>query len=147
MQQQLSFMNCSGGPIAALMRRLRIAPEELLVIYDDLDLPLGRLRLRRNGGSGGHRGVASVMAEVGSGNFGRLRIGIGRGEHGAVAHVLAPLAPDEEAPMAEALSAAAAAAKTAIYRGLSVAMNQYNSCRSGGGLNQPNNARSTEEQT
>lgn len=126
LQQPLAYMNCSGEPVAALMRREGFTPEEVLLVYDELDLPLGRIRLRRGGGSGGHRGVASVLEALGADGFGRLRVGIGRGEAGAVAHVLAPFTVAEEGCFEEVLTVAVAAAKLALYRGLTAAMNEYN---------------------
>lgn len=131
LQQPLSFMNCSGEPVAALMRREGIAPVELLLVHDDVDLPLGRIRLRRDGGSGGHRGVASVIATVGADTFGRLRVGIGRSGQETVEHVLSPFTADEEATFDEVLKAAVEAARTALHRGLDTAMNEFNGRRFG----------------
>ena len=88
----LTFMNLSGKAVQPLLRQLHLQPQDLLVIHDDLDLPLGKVRLRPGGGSGGHKGVQSVIEHLGSRNFARLRIGIGRPPEGTnpVDYVLDP---------------------------------------------------------
>jgi peptidyl-tRNA hydrolase, PTH1 family len=73
-----SFMNCSGGPLAEVMRFFRYAPQELLVLHDDIDLPLGTLRTKSGGGDGGHNGVRSITEMLGSQDFVRSRVGVGR---------------------------------------------------------------------
>ena len=75
-----TFMNLSGGAVGPLARWYKVEPEAVLVVHDDLDLPPGRIRVRRKGGDGGHRGLASVLADLGTDAVPRLRIGIGRGE-------------------------------------------------------------------
>jgi PTH1 family peptidyl-tRNA hydrolase len=145
LQQPLAYMNCSGEPVAALMRREGIVPAEVLLVYDDLDLPLGRIRLRRGGGSGGHRGVASVIEVLGGDGFGRLRIGIGRGGRDTVEHVLSPFTQEEEGVFGEVLTAAVDAVKIALHRDLSVAMNEYNGSRFGGQEERSEQDNPTEE--
>jgi len=135
LQQPQSFMNCSGGPVAALMRQEDIAAAEMLLVFDDLDLPLGRIRLRARGGDGGHRGVASVIGALGEDGFGRLRIGIGRAGRNVVGHVLSPFSDEEKAVFDEVLATAVAAVRTALHRGLAAAMNECNSRRHGGDVN------------
>ena len=91
LQKPLTFMNLSGQAVALLARRSGIQPESILVISDDLDLPVGRLRLRNGGADGGHNGLKSIIAELGSSSFRRLRIGIGRpkpGETDSAPHIL-----------------------------------------------------------
>ncbi|MSS85099.1 aminoacyl-tRNA hydrolase [Actinomycetaceae bacterium WB03_NA08] len=73
-----SYMNVSGGPLSRLAQYLRISPDEILVIHDDLDLPAHQLRLKQGGGEGGHNGLRSLSQHLGDRNYGRLRIGIGR---------------------------------------------------------------------
>jgi peptidyl-tRNA hydrolase, PTH1 family len=73
-----TFMNVSGDSVSCLVRRHHIDLSDLLIICDDLDLPLGKIRLRQSGGSGGHRGINSIISALGSGDFARLRVGIGR---------------------------------------------------------------------
>jgi PTH1 family peptidyl-tRNA hydrolase len=84
-----TFMNRSGDVVGALARWAEVPPEELLVVHDDLDLELGRLRLRAHGGAGGHNGMRSIIDGLGSDRFPRLRVGIGRPRTDAARHVLA----------------------------------------------------------
>jgi PTH1 family peptidyl-tRNA hydrolase len=86
----LSFMNLSGQVVAPLSRRLGVAPDSLLVVYDDLDLALGQLRVRPHGGDGGHNGMKSIVESLGTDRFPRLRVGIGRPRTDAARHVLEP---------------------------------------------------------
>lgn len=123
----MTFMNLSGKAVAAMMRSQHLTPGEILVVYDDVDLPLGRLRLRPDGSSGGHRGMESVIAEIGSRDFPRLRIGIGS-EHrrDQIEFVLGRFADDERELADKAIAAAAEAAQAVVCRDLTVAMNIYN---------------------
>lgn len=127
-QQPLTYMNDSGAAVAPLARRLQLSPAEILVIYDDMDLPLGRLRLRHSGSSGGHRGTESLITSLGAANFARLRVGIGRSEdaQAVVDFVLSRFGPAEEPLLARVVAAAATAVDLACRRGLTVAMNTYN---------------------
>ena len=123
-----TFMNRSGAAVRSAADDLGVAPEEILVAYDDLDLPVGRLRLRSAGGAGGHRGVASITEALGTKEFPRLRVGIGRPETGGdvVEWVLeAPSASETEA-LASAVEIAADAVECWLVEGLSSAMNRYN---------------------
>jgi len=122
-----TYMNLSGESVGPLMRYYGLPPADLLVIYDDMDLPLGRIRIRERGSSGGHRGVASIIAALGTDGFPRLRLGIGRppGEV-AVGHVLGRFVGPEEQLAAETLRRAADAVETILAQGLSAAMNEYN---------------------
>ncbi len=125
-----TYMNLSGQAIAGLARKRGISPEEILIISDDLDLPVGRLRIRRGGSSGGHRGIESAIQELGSPAFVRLRIGIGRGRPGGTAdYVLGKVSGDELPLYRESLSAAADAVTAILTAGLSRAMNQFNAWR------------------
>jgi PTH1 family peptidyl-tRNA hydrolase len=130
-----TFVNRSGHAVAALLRNFRIKPERMLVICDDLDLPAGRLRLRPGGGHGGQKGLRSIVRTIGSGDFPRLRIGIGRpvvdGEPSWEPEVVADyVLSDPASEEAEALQAAtgegAEAAETVLREGLEAAMNRYN---------------------
>ena len=130
-----TFVNLSGHAVAALLRNFRIKPERMLVICDDLDLPAGRLRLRPRGGHGGQKGLRSVVGTIGSGDFPRLRIGIGRPvvdgepswEPEVVAdYVLSDPAPEEAEALQAATGEAAEAAETVVREGLEAAMNRYN---------------------
>jgi len=126
-----TFMNLSGAAVGKLQRALEVSPRELLIIYDDLDLPLGRLRLRRQGGSAGHKGMQSIIDELGTERIPRLRIGIGRQqpENSVVEHVLSDWAEDELAAVQATIGAAAEAVLCAARRGLTVAMDTYNRWR------------------
>lgn len=120
-----TYMNLSGLAVSSLTAYYRVAPTDLLVVCDDLDLPFGRIRLRPKGGSGGHRGLASVIASLGRSDFPRLRVGIGKtGE--AVDHVLGHFAAAEEAVLPQILETAAAAAVAVCRDGLERAMNRFN---------------------
>jgi peptidyl-tRNA hydrolase, PTH1 family len=124
----MTFMNRSGQAYAALLRRYGLAPHDALVVYDDLALPLGALRLREKGSAGGHNGVQSVIAYVNGTDFPRLRVGIGGDfpKGGQVRYVLEPFAEEERAAAAEAVEAASEAVLTFVRDGLGAAMNRFN---------------------
>ena len=127
LQMPQTYMNLSGKSVAAFARRNAIKAEEILVISDDLDLPLGRIRLRSGGSDGGHNGLKSIIAEMGSANFKRLRIGIGHQEKGSTAdYVLGSFTADEAPVLKEVLERAAEAANCVLSAGMSTAMNKYN---------------------
>ncbi|WP_461832680.1 aminoacyl-tRNA hydrolase [Aquifex sp.] len=94
----MTYMNNSGAAVFNLLEEYKLSPEEMIVVYDDLDLPLGSMRLRLKGSSGGHRGVESIIKYIGTQNFPRLRIGIGRPKkkEDVVKYVLSPFPPEEE---------------------------------------------------
>ena len=124
----LTFMNRSGPALAALLRRYGLGPESALVVYDDLALPLGRIRLRGKGSAGGHNGVQSVIGALGSTEFPRLRVGVGDSfpPGGQVEYVLSPFGDGERDALDAALGAAAEAALTFARDGLEAAMNRHN---------------------
>lgn len=123
-----TFMNLSGEAVARLMRYYGVAPRDLLVIYDDMDLPVGKLRIREAGSSGGHKGMVSIIAAIGTEAFPRLRIGIGRPRAlDATGHVLGRFDAADEPAVAEALGRAADAVETILSEGIVAAMNRYNS--------------------
>ncbi|MBE3577877.1 MAG: aminoacyl-tRNA hydrolase [Limnochordales bacterium] len=124
----LTYMNASGLAVSSLIAAERVTLEQLLVICDDLDLPPGQLRLRARGSAGGHRGLLSIIAAVGSTDFPRLRIGIGRPPEGmsVVDYVLAPLAEEELAVYAAAAEEAARAVLVWATEGIDAAMTQFN---------------------
>lgn len=127
LQKPLTFMNLSGEAVALLARRSGIQPESILVISDDLDLPVGRLRLRNGGADGGHNGLKSIIAELGSSSFRRLRIGIGRPKPGeTVDYVLSKFEGEEERRFEASLAAAAEAVRTVLTGGMARAMNRFN---------------------
>lgn len=121
-----TFMNASGETVACLVRQNRLALQDLMVIADDLDLPLGTIRLKRNGGSGGHHGLDSIIAVLGSKEFARLRVGVGRPSGDAVEHVLGRFAAGEREVFQAALGRAAEAVRVSLREGFAAAMNQFN---------------------
>lgn len=125
--QPLSFMNVSGEVVGPLVRFHKWEPAQVLVVLDDMALPLGKLRLRPGGSAGGHNGLKSIIAHLGTTEVPRLRIGIGEAEHGeAVGHVLGRFAPEEREPLAAGLTRALEAIDCVHRNGLPAAMNQFN---------------------
>jgi len=124
----LLYMNRSGGPTVEVLRRFDLAPERVLAISDDLDLELGRIRVRRGGSSGGHKGVADLVERLGTEAFHRLRLGIGRPPSGCPVerYVLEPFC-EEERPLADSMVGTAAdAARCWLLEGVQSCMNRYN---------------------
>ncbi len=124
----LSFMNASGVSVRAWCEAEHATPETLIVIHDDLDLAPGRLRVRRRGRHGGHRGVLSIQEELGVTTFPRVKVGIGRPPAGLEAseYVLMPPRGDEKVRVAEACVQAAEAVCIIICEGIEAAMNRFN---------------------
>lgn len=125
-----TFMNDSGKAIRKLLDRYRIEPDRMLVVYDDIDLPLGKVRIRRTGGPGTHNGMRSIVSAVGEG-FPRVRVGVAPAdplaEVGDLAeYVLAPFAADERAEADRVIDRAAEALEVAIRDGLRRAMDRFN---------------------
>jgi len=123
-----TYMNLSGKAVASLARFYKVPFVQLLVVYDDVDLPLGTLRLRPTGGSGGHRGVESIIESLGSQEFPRLRLGIGRppGRMDAGDYVLEDFSRQETEFLPEILGRAVEAILTFSTEGLATAMNRFN---------------------
>lgn len=123
----LTFMNRSGDSVAAAARALGLSPGEILVTYDDLDLPFGSLRLREAGGAGSHNGMASVLSAIGR-EFPRLRLGIGPAPASPerADYVLAPFDRQEEGQLAAVLARGAEVLEAVLVRGLTWASNRYN---------------------
>jgi PTH1 family peptidyl-tRNA hydrolase len=121
-----TFMNLSGRAVAQLVRRFGVAPDDLIVTHDDMDLPLGKIRIRRGGSAGGHKGVASIIDSLGSEGFTRVRIGIGRPGGDEVSHVLGDFTAEEKATVTQAVDQAAEAARCILSDGIEAAMNRYN---------------------
>ena len=121
-------MNTSGLVVKALVDELALPPNDLLVIHDDLDLEPGRLRIKRQGGSGGHNGIHSIVSALGTTQFPRLKIGIGRPAPGvdAAEYVLSSFLPEETDLMDSSLQLAVEALETLLLDGIDVAMNRYN---------------------
>lgn len=121
-----TYMNASGAAVAPLVRQYRVPLERLVVVADDLDLPLGVLRLRPGGGSGGHHGLDSIIAALGTNAFPRLRLGVGRPDGDAIDHVLGRFTADEEPLFREAVARGAEALRVCVRDGLETAMNRFN---------------------
>lgn len=122
----LRFMNQSGAALKAAIRQTDADPTtDLLVICDDIDLPLGKVRLRRSGSAGGHNGLRDIIAALGSDAFNRLRVGIGRAGE-PVDHVLATFKPGERELAAESIATAADAAELWLRDGIEAAMSAFN---------------------
>lgn len=123
-----TFMNRSGEAVAPLLRWYGLGPSGLLVVCDDLDLPLGRIRIRKKGGDGGHRGLKSIIAALGSGEFARLRVGIGRPgpEKDVVEWVLERFTAEEGPFVEESLVRAVRAVLVILEAGIEEAMNRFN---------------------
>lgn len=123
----MSYMNRSGHPLFAIAQFYKIEPAQILVVLDDLALPLGRLRLRLEGGSGGHNGLDSIIAQFGTEGIPRLRVGIGAApREGGVDYVLGRFFEDERPVVASAIDRAVEAVKCTIDNGLVSAMNSFN---------------------
>ena len=123
-----SYMNESGGPVARLVDFYKVPLDHVLVVYDELDLPFGTVRLKRGGGDNGHNGLRSVRAALGSGDYCRLRIGIGRppGRMDPAAYVLKPFSSAERRDLEFHVDHAADAAEAVVVDGLVYAQNHYN---------------------
>ena len=120
------YMNVSGPPLRAAIRQTDVdVTTDLLVVTDDIDLPLGRVRLRRSGSAGGHNGLRSIMDALGTDEFNRLRIGVGRFGT-AAGHVLATFRPDERDIATEMVAVGADAAERWLRDGIDEAMNAFN---------------------
>lgn len=127
-----TFMNASGDSIVKLRRAYRVEPGDVVAIHDDLDLAVGRVRIRGGGGAGGHRGVASLIAALGS-EFPRVRVGIGRppGGEDPVDFVLERFEPGERAAVDAAIERAADGVESLLRDGLVRAMNAFNGSAAG----------------
>ena len=122
-----TFMNNSGECVGPLMRYFKFHPEQVLVIYDDISFPVGTMRLRAGGSAGGHNGMKSLIAHLGTEKFPRLRVGISApGLKKMVGHVLGKFAPDERPLLEEALDKSAEAAYVALKEGVDMAANRFN---------------------
>ncbi len=125
--EPLTFMNLSGQAVSDVMRRNPLEPANLIVVHDDIDLPTGALRVRSGGSSGGHKGVESIIQSLGTREFIRVRIGVGRdGSQDVKDFVLSKFRPEEKVLVGEAVSLACDAVRTIISRGLQAAMNSHN---------------------
>jgi PTH1 family peptidyl-tRNA hydrolase len=123
-----TFMNVSGHAVGGLLNFYKVPIDRLLVVFDDLDLPFGSVRLRQEGGAGGHNGMRSIIAQLGGNTFPRLRIGIGRppGRMDPAAFVLQDFNTDESIEIEAIVDRSVKAIETFIAEGIAMAMNQFN---------------------
>ena len=123
----MTYMNNSGESVIQIMNFFKVSPDDLLVIYDDLDMPTGKLRLRENGSAGGHNGIKSIIAHVGTQNFKRIRVGIDRHPRiPVVDYVLGRFSKDEQPHIEEGINEAVKAIIMYLYKGFNAAMNEFN---------------------
>lgn len=123
----LTYMNLSGHAVQRVGSFHKIPPTQMLVVYDDADLPLGALRLRQDGSAGGHNGIKSLISTLGTDRFPRLKIGIGRSENGGmVGHVLGRFGEDERPEVEKTLARAEDAVNCVLASGLEAAMSRFN---------------------
>ena len=129
-----TFMNLNGQSVACLVHKHDIPLSDLLVIYDDLDLPLGKIRLRQTGSSGGHKGMNSIISALESEDFPRIRVGIGRpqaeeqsmSEDAIVSYVLSDFSPQEEAIIKSVIATVSEAIDYFLSQGIEAAMGKFN---------------------
>ncbi len=131
-----TYMNRSGQSVSLLVKKFNVSLNNLLVIHDDLDLPLGKIRIRQGGSAGGHKGVSSIIIELGSQNFIRIRVGIGRpvknggftefSEDEIINYVLSDFTPDEKQTITQVIPTVSEAILCLLTEGPVAAMNRYN---------------------
>ena len=131
-----TYMNFSGRSVGLLLEKFNIAPEDLIVIHDDLDLPPGKIRIRQDGGSGGHKGINSIVNELDSPDFIRIRVGIGRPEQNedsaqpseddVISYVLGDFTAGEKPIINQAIAEVSEAILYLLNEGLEAAMNRFN---------------------
>jgi PTH1 family peptidyl-tRNA hydrolase len=129
-----TYMNASGEAVNALLQRLDITPADLIVIHDDLDLPTGKIRLRWGGSSGGHKGIDSIISHIGTPDFYRVRVGIGRPEPDnapakedtVIGYVLSDFTTDEKKIIDETIPLVSEVIVFLLAKGITAAMNKYN---------------------
>ncbi len=131
-----NYMNRSGRSVSLLVKKFNVSLDNLIVIHDDLDLPLGKIRIRQGGSSGGHKGIRSIITELGSQNFIRIRVGVGRpvknedstefSEDEIVNYVLSDFTPDEKQTITQVIPTVSEAILCLLTEGAVAAMNKYN---------------------
>ncbi|MFK7851215.1 MAG: aminoacyl-tRNA hydrolase [Akkermansiaceae bacterium] len=125
-----TFMNLSGRSVGQLLRFYKLSPEQILIIYDDVSLPLGHLRFREKGSAGGHNGIKSMIEHLGTNEFPRLKLGIGAARTTAMTgHVLGKFSKEESDEVENMLATAAEAVQLSRSRGVALASNQFNTPR------------------
>ncbi|MDD5191388.1 MAG: aminoacyl-tRNA hydrolase [Dehalococcoidales bacterium] len=139
-----SFMNLSGEPVGKLLRQHKVKTENLIVIHDDMDLPVGRIRIRQGGSSAGHKGINSIVEHISTQEFVRVRVGIGRPqgtgtekENEVIDYVLGEFTTDEKPVIKDIMPIVCQVLDSLLVEGLTASMNRYNSTD----LRKPNNAK------
>ena len=124
----LTYMNNSGEALGPMLSYYKLDVDDLVVVHDDMDIPAGMVRIRRKGSSGGHNGIKSIIAHVGSEDFARVRIGIGRPPAGwtVIHHVLAPFSTEDAPKIRAAIDYLLPAVESIVTDGVDFAMNRYN---------------------
>ena len=121
-----TYMNLSGQAVSRLAHQFNVPLEDLVVICDDLDLPLGKVRIRQHGGSAGHKGMQSIIDSLASQDFPRIRVGIGRPDGDEVSYVLSDFTAEEREVVKEAIAEVAQALHCILAEGIAAAMKRYN---------------------
>ena len=121
-----TFMNLSGESVAPVVRYHNATPADLLVIQDDIDLPVGRMRVRKNGSCGGHNGIRNIIERLGTPEFVRLKLGVGKDKSDVIAHVLGKFAPTTRRVIDEVIAESVKAVDLILKNGADRAMNAYN---------------------
>jgi len=123
-----TYMNLSGTAVAPLARKRGLAPQDVVVVVDDAELPAGKLRIRAKGSAGGHNGLKSIIQELGSDEFLRVRVGVGRKDPGGdlADHVLSPFSREDRREIDEAVTRAADAVLCILHENVDAAMNKFN---------------------
>lgn len=122
----LTFMNLSGQAVAAIARQYGIKPERILVVADDLDLPVGKAKMKPKGSSGGHKGHKSIIESLGTEEYPRIKIGIGKGGDTTIDHVLSRFTPDERQAIEDAIRTSVTGCEVFVAQGLERALNTVN---------------------
>ena len=126
--QPQTFMNLSGESVGRMADYYKIEPEDIIIAYDDIDLEVGQIRVRRKGSAGGHNGIKNIIAHLGTNEFPRVKVGVGAKPQGGdlVRHVLGRFSKEDEKKMDEVLDEAVKAVVTIVTQDVDAAMNQYN---------------------
>ncbi len=122
-----TYMNLSGESVSAFINFYKLEIDKMIVVHDDIDMELGKIKIKKNSSSGGHKGVESIINILGTQDFTRIKIGVGRGNGDAASHVLSLLSNTEKESIRKAVETAEYAALDIISSGLQYAMNRYNS--------------------
>lgn len=141
----LTYMNESGRAVGPLLSWYKLTPEDLIVAHDDMDLPVGTIRLRKKGSAGGHNGMKSILYHVQDENFPRVRIGVGHPVHGreqVIRHVLSPFSGEDAQKIHEAIEYLLPAVECILTEGIDLAMNKYNPKK----VKKPREPKPAEEQ-